>query len=400
MGKASSRKRALRVERLAEASRLKVVVCAYPSTSLEPVTGLLKAATIYGDEVLLHSPTAALLASVASLAAMDPSNLVGALRQFAPALGESGQKLEEQLVDLESQHGPHAVDAILRVMLDSSAIEQVRAGGVLPVGAAFDFRKIAEQFEDVRRDLDAVVEQQLADAGVAAILPAVEAGLLRLLPMDPTADLFDGYLEALWKALQDPGYYPLLDHGISDLVRAAIREGTIIVGAQSRSRGGQVGAASDYLARLPTFPLATMDEILDIRRDLAGPLVRFRSAMAEIARGFEIDPIDSTYDEAIQSAWVERVHPALLELEELVEQKRLRKQFVDRAPAGGIIGAAGTLVAGLISHAPVGTGVAGIATTVGATALGVLTERGKLDNAIRRHPYYLLYGAEERMADR
>ena len=143
-----------------------------------------------------------------------------------------------------------------------------------------------------------------------------------------------------------------------------------------------------------------MDEILDIRRDLAGPLVRFRSAMAEIARGFEIDPIDSTYDEAIQSAWVERVHPALLELEELVEQKRLRKQFVDRAPAGGIIGAAGTLVAGLISHAPVGTGVAGIATTVGATALGVLTERGKLDNAIRRHPYYLLYGAEERMADR
>lgn len=44
MGKASARKRERRLARLADASKLKIVVCAYPSRSLEPVTELLKAA--------------------------------------------------------------------------------------------------------------------------------------------------------------------------------------------------------------------------------------------------------------------------------------------------------------------------------------------------------------------
>lgn len=400
MGKASARKRERRLARLADASKLKIVVCAYPSKSLAPVTELLKAATMYGDEVLLHSPTSVLLAAVASFAALEPHELLATVRQLAPSIGESGRKLEESLTTLESQHGAEAVASILRAMLDTSTVDQLRASGLLHEAAALDLRAAAEQFASVRSDLDTVVEQQLADAGVGAILPAVEAGVLSLLPMDASSDMFDGYLEALWKALQDPSYYPLLDQGISDLVRAAVREGTVTIGDHSRSRGGQVGAASNFLARLPTFPLAPMDEIVSIRADLAGPLVRFRGAMAEVARGFGIDPLAPSYEEAIQTAWVERVHPALLELDELVEERRFRKQFTEHAPLGGVLGAAGTLVAGLVSQGPLGTGAAGMAAAAGATALGIAAERSKLESAIRRHPYYLLYGTEDLLADR
>lgn len=293
MGKASVRKKERRLARLVEASKLKIVVCAYPSKSLEPVTELLKAATMYGDEVLLHSPTSALLADVVSFAALEPQELLATVLQLAPSIGESCQRLEEQLTTLESEHGPEAASAILRVILDTSTVDHLRASGVLPEAAALDLRAAAEQFASVRNDLDTVVEQQLASAGVGAILPAVEAGVLSLLPMDGSNDMFESYLEALWMALQDPSYYPLLDQGISDLVRAAVREGHVTVGDHSRSRGGQVGAASNFLARLPTFPLASMDEIVSIRADLAGPLVRFRGAMADVARGFGIDPIAS-----------------------------------------------------------------------------------------------------------
>lgn len=94
------------------------------------------------------------------------------------------------------------------------------------------------------------------------------------------------------------------------------------------------------------------------------------------------------------------MHPALIELDELVEERRLRKQFTERAPLGSVLGAAGTLVAGLVSHGPLSSGVAGVATAVGATTLGIAAERSKLESAIRRHPYYLLYGTEDLLANR
>ena len=58
-----------------------------------------------------------------------------------------------------------------------------------------------------------------------------------------------------------------------------------------------------------------MDEILELRRDLQGPLIRYRSAVAGM-RSQELDPYSPSRNEVIEFIWRQQVAPALLEIEE------------------------------------------------------------------------------------
>lgn len=261
--------------------------------------------------------------------------------------------------------------------------------------AASELDECTRQLGDARLELDRVVEEQLAEAGVASVLPAINAGLLKLAPIDASEDLFETYLEALWSLLRDRRYFPLFDDRIADLVHAAVAEGALNLNPQMRARGRQAGVATGFLARLPTFPLATMDEIVDIRAELDRPLVRFRSEMVNVGGSLGVDAFDPAFDEAAEEAWISKVRPALLEIEELVDEKRLRTQFAAKPPGGGVLGSAGGLVTGIVTHAPlIGVGVAASAAVL-ASAASVGCERAKLERAICQRPYYLLHRTEQ-----
>jgi len=394
MGRASNRKKVRRDGRATDGRKLRIVVCSYPDRSLASASELLKAAVVYADEVLLHSPTAILLASVAALGNLSPGDLFTVLGQVAPALGHAGSGFTEQMQQLESSLGTGGAEAAMKLLLEPTpATRQVLAA--LDPKAADELDEHTRQLGDVRRQLDRVVEEQLAEAGVASVLPAIHAGLLKLAPIDATADLFEAYLEALWSLLRDPRYFPLFDDRIADLVYAAIAEGTLNLNPQMRARGRQAGVAAGFLARLPTFPLATMDEVVDIRAELDRPLVRFRSEMVNVGGNLGVDAFDPGFDEAAEEAWISKVRPALLELEELVEEKRLRTQFAARLPGGGVLGSVGGLVTGIITHAPlIGVGVAASAAVIAAAA-SVGGDRAKLEREICQRPYYLLHRTEE-----
>jgi hypothetical protein len=375
MGRASKRKKDQRAARAADARMFRIVVCTYADKSLEPAAELLKAAIVYGDEVLLHSPTALLLASVANLTDLASGEFVKLMQQVAPALGETGEAFTQRMHRLEESVGADGAQGILQLLLDGSP----------------DMR-------EQRQKLNRVVEEQLTVAGVPSVLPAIDAGLLQLAPIENTDDLFDGYVKALWSVLRDARYYPLFDARIAHLVDAAVREGALNPPGGVRSKGKQAGAASGFLARLPTFPRASMDEIIDIRGELDRPLIRFRAEMVHVAHDLGVDAFDPEFDQAAEDAWTSKVSPALLELQELVEEKRLRQQFGAKLPGSGAIGAAGGLITGVITHAPlIGAGVAVGAAAVTTTAVA-LADRARLDRDMRKRPYYLLHRTEELLA--
>lgn len=202
-------------------------------------------------------------------------------------------------------------------------------------------------------------------------------------------------MDALWSVLSDSRYYPLLDKGIADLVHAAVREGAFDPPSIGRSRGRQVGAAHEFIARLPTFPAARMDEIIDVREELRQPLTVFRSEMVKVARDMKSDAFDPDFLAEAEEAWVERVAPALDELHELVEEKRLRRLLGQQATSGGLVGAAGGLVTGLATQ-DVLFGAA--ATTVAAattTVTRALSLRREFVREIGRRPYFFLYRTEQ-----
>jgi hypothetical protein len=81
----------------------------------------LKAAILYGDEVLLHSPTALLLAALADITKLPPDDFISFLREVAPALGETGTQFSQQIAHLESSLGPDQARTVLRHLLDEKS---------------------------------------------------------------------------------------------------------------------------------------------------------------------------------------------------------------------------------------------------------------------------------------
>jgi hypothetical protein len=187
---------------------------------------------------------------------------------------------------------------------------------------------------------------------------------------------------------------------MAKIVDAAIREGMFDPPKQVRSRGRQAGAASEFLARLPSFPRATMGEIVDVRSELAAPLIRFRGEMVRVSRDLDVDAYDPAFQDAAEQAWIERVRPALLELEEMVEERCLRQQFGAQLPTSGVVGAVGGLVAGVITQAPLpGSAVAAGAAAAVAGA-SIMRDRFRLEREMRKRPYFLLHRTEELLAAR
>lgn len=80
--------------------------------------------------------------------------------------------------------------------------------------------------------------------------------------------------------------------------------------------------AAALMAQLPTFPQATVDEVLDIRAELAAPLRQFRSAMVEVSKDFTSEAWEADFDDEVQNARVESVAPAISEIEASVHDNR------------------------------------------------------------------------------
>jgi hypothetical protein len=81
--------------------------------------------------------------------------------------------------------------------------------------------------------------------------------------------------------------YPLFDDSAGQLVNTAIKEGKLVPLNTSASRAKQVGLSSNLLNRLPSFYNASVDEIVDIRKELDKPLVHFRSAIIKFSKEIE-----------------------------------------------------------------------------------------------------------------
>lgn len=76
------------------------------------------------------------------------------------------------------------------------------------------------------------------------------------------------------------------------------------------------------MARLPTFPLATVDEVLDIRAELNPALTQFRSAMVTTAKNFTSAAWETGFEDEVHTAWVETVQPALESIDNTVRDDK------------------------------------------------------------------------------
>jgi hypothetical protein len=97
-----------------------------------------------------------------------------------------------------------------------------------------------------------------------------------------------------------------------------------------------VGVASEFITRVPTFPQASVAEILDIRGELSAPLARFRAAVGRFATGVASGAHDADFAAEVADFYLEEVEPALQEIREAVESNAYPKRLIGAASAHSI----------------------------------------------------------------
>jgi hypothetical protein len=246
-----------------------------------------------------------------------------------------------------------------------------------------------------------------ASSDVSELLSARDAGVLRLevsqIGYRAYPDLATPLAMETTRALGSSSTsYPMFDIRIAG--------GLKHFGSLLRRRGLKASSATEvhlaaaFIGRMQTFPDAKMDEVLDVRRELAGPLTRFRSAVSGIAREMDETPIDAEFARAADARYRESVAPALLEIRELQQERGYFRQLLRQATigearpdVGATIGLAAVTYAALPALGAAVAGMTGPALSAAVNlATAVARERARLGRELGANKFIFLTEAERR----
>jgi hypothetical protein len=402
------RKRPPSGKRTAANAPFQIVVAAHPGSvvSLAPELDLVKAALLYGDRVTLLSPVATMLMRAQGLKTLSQRQLLELVRRVAPYLVEPGEDVAAFEAGLDQ--------------LDQA----IRSGGRGGAAAQRLVRsELTRKFEPTRQQLADIVETMSSDTGVDQLDLARAKGLVQIENVDPgdsldliascviaarlaetgrrnedgfTDRVVETFVDRLSRHLSSGREYLIFDDQIASLTESAIREGIFTPASGPSGRSAQAMTASALMGRLPTFPNATVDEVLDIRTELAPSLTQFRGGMVTISKSFTSDAWEAGFEDEVHDAWVETVRPAVEAIEHSVRENGSLLSIVS-----GIADAANTSYpglalfgAGLVGQVPP-VALVGATLAAGAPILEAFREHRAGRRDIRMQPFYFLYGLQE-----
>jgi hypothetical protein len=312
----------------------------------------------------------------------DP-RVVRLLSRKTGAAGQEIEKLYEKLGEVSAIWDEQMPDAVAKA-------KAAAGGGELHVAVEAGAVEIA--------DLTGPTSSRLLTDSIRAALGSRSSESLD--------ELMVAYVTRTAEILTAGKTFPLLDATSSDLVRAMEREASIEPSSHAVRRSSEVGAAARLMGFLPDFPDLPMDEVLDLRGQLQEPLVRFRSAMAEMTRDFSTRSFDEEFALEVEDAWRQRVEPALAEIREALAEHGLLREVASVAlgdPRRILLEAGGVFAAGhgeLISISEMMT--AALATAVPAADIvgrAILKVRnGRRD--VRSNGFYFLHHLGSEAANR
>jgi hypothetical protein len=193
--------------------------------------------------------------------------------------------------------------------------------------------------------------------------------------------------------------YPLLDENVLNLIKANIKEGKLNIPDVDSEKIKQIGFVFDIFQRLPNFENATIDEILDIRKTLGKPLIRFRSAIIDMSDCIRYKPWDEGFYYDIEKLFYQRIEPAVLEIEEECKSNKYLTKLLNMVakrpweiPAGGIGGA---IISKLAEVSNISATAVGLAIGAGTVAYSALYEWKEKTKEIETNQMFFYYKTGE-----
>jgi hypothetical protein len=166
------------------------------------------------------------------------------------------------------------------------------------------------------------------------------------------------------------------------------------------ARGKYVGLAADLLQRLPLFEQATIEEVVDIRKELAQPLRHFRAAIRGYSETVRYAAWDRDFGTEAEQLFHQNVAPAVQEIEEAVRAQRYLSRYGRRATEPGRIGAAhfGVVLSTVAALVDISTTVYDIGADATVQAMATQREWGAERRKSEQNQLYFYYQAEQGLA--
>lgn len=398
-------------------SPIKVAIATTPQSgagdrrSLDQDTELTKAALLYADEVEL-----------VSLAV----SMFDELRQVLDA-GELGgygllASLDDDTINyLATRDGSgNALPPDCRQTIEAALSVRPEALEALGIEGADQLRELREAAGVHGREMQAALTNLLDEQGATELVTAIRSGSIKVAelgaspsstlrptdldPNDSTDVQLWNWIDALVARLADKKTRLLFDRQAGGIVQSMLEGGMIPANPQGLRLAAQAALGAGFTERLPAFPTAKMDELLDMRKELALPLARYRGAVARFSKDMP-QVVGENLDFEVEQLWIETVKPVLLGLEDEMADHGLVRELarslgVERIrdfgswTAGTYLTVASATALDALTTVLIATAGGGAATV----ALEAIRARREGQAGPKASEFYYLYEANRRLA--
>lgn len=167
--------------------------------------------------------------------------------------------------------------------------------------------------------------------GINSIRNLVDNGIVSIYDYSHNSFSIDalagGYFANLIGTIKHGGAYPLFDTISSEIVRSVINTNIIDFSKTDKEIIRHAGIANNILATLPTLEKASVDEILDFKKELTIPLTNFRTAIYKFSEQVSSMPWDDNFQYECLKLYDTEVMPKVNEINELSSETNVLKNF-------------------------------------------------------------------------
>lgn len=271
------------------------------NTSLERELGYIKSALLYADKVTLISPLAYMFDRLT-----DKKN----------GLNEKTVlQLIEQILPIAKLNDPDLYDNSYPVIKQFSQIIRSKQYKSIPYVKKLEIQR---QLRDFTAQISGTMLSLVGEAQGEELQTLIDNGQVYIEKFDHSLGDLDlciqDYFNLLKKSVHSS--YPLFDPQSNDLMKAAVNSRIINLSASDKRKITHASLTDNYIQRLPSFSEASMKELIDIKKELSNPLVRFRKKMLEYSESIQSMPWDKDFEAECELLYDKEVIPALLEINE------------------------------------------------------------------------------------
>ena len=282
---------------------------------------LIKSSLLYADEIELIGMAEYAIFIYLPKCLKNPtdietlfSNLSSLLRSFD---NENAKAMVSQIETFQSQFNPY--------------ISQLKKRKRRTRQEIIAQMKMNQFIDEAKIQLTNCYNSMTNNNSIRSINNLVDRGLIKIYDYSyngfNSEEMTGGYFANLLSTIKHGSSYPLIDSITASVVSSVINNKFIDFSKIDKEMIRHAGVANNILSTLPTLERATIDEILDFKKDMLVPLNNFRRAIYDFSTKITSMPWDDDFCYECIKLYDTEVMPKINEINELSSETSVLKNF-------------------------------------------------------------------------